>query len=651
MVKSPTPKHCRMRCVYIVILLFSTNSFSQISSTSDLKKYGDEYPNTHSVRLNQETKITIELVKGEIEITQETLEEDLFLDESATYNSKQSINFSSFYEMDKIEASSYIMRDGKYEEIKVEDFKEKDELENSFYDDTKSLNFIYSNLDKGGKTKLKYSQKIKNPRFLSAFLFGNVYPIIHSKLTLIANKDIDLIFQEFNTDSIPIIFNKSETRKNNIYTWEIENIDEFDIEDNSPSYKTILPHIIPRISSYKVDGKRQNILNDVSDLYGWYYSLVKDINKEKEDEELVQLVENLTKDKVNDLEKVRAIYYWTQENIKYISFEYELGGFVPREANDVFKKKYGDCKDNSSILYKMLEIAGIKGNLTWIGTRSIPYRYSEVPTPLVDNHMILSFEYEGETYFLDATGRYCSIDFPTSFIQGKEALVAKNSDSFELKTIPIVEPKRSAIKDHSIIELAGNNLKGESKVEISGYLKTDCFYELEKKNTESKTIEYYNSIFEKGNNSFLIENLSETNKFDYDKNLIVNYDFNISNQAKVIGDEIYINLNLNKKLLTFKTNENRKTSIEIEYKDYYEYTTTFHIPKGYSVEYLPENFQISNQFISCTINYKLDNEQIKYQHTITQNSLILDIKAQKKISELIDQVEQNYKEVVVLQKK
>ena len=101
---------------------------------------------------------------------------------------------------------------------------------------------------------------------------------------------------------------------------------------------------------------------------------------------------------------IKKIKIKTNENIKYIAFEYALGGFIPREANEVFQKKYGDCKDNSSILFKMLEIAGLQGNLTWIGTRKIPYTYEEVPTRAVDNHMILSYENKNNTYLLPLAG-------------------------------------------------------------------------------------------------------------------------------------------------------------------------------------------------------------------------------------------------------
>jgi len=66
---------------------------------------------------------------------------------------------------------------------------------------------------------------------------------------------------------------------------------------------------------------------------------VETINQDEVDSELRNIVDELTKDKSSNVEKVRAIYYWVQENIKYIDFEYALGGFIPREANNVFKKK------------------------------------------------------------------------------------------------------------------------------------------------------------------------------------------------------------------------------------------------------------------------------------------------------------------------
>ena len=160
------------------IFLFFIGFIGQGQISSEFKKYKEEHPNSHSVRLVQETTINIEVDKqGVIQITQENVEEDLYLDESATYNSKKALNFSSFYELEEIAAFSYIIKDGKYEEIEVTDFKEKDELEDSFYDDTKSINFIYPNLNASAKTSLKYRQKIKIPAFLIPFILATSIPL------------------------------------------------------------------------------------------------------------------------------------------------------------------------------------------------------------------------------------------------------------------------------------------------------------------------------------------------------------------------------------------------------------------------------------------------------------------------------------------
>jgi len=377
--------------------------------------------------------------------------------------------------------------------------------------------------------------------------------------------------------------------------------------------------------------------------------MVENVNTEAPSTELVALVSKITADKKTELEKVKAIYYWTQQNIKYIAFEYALGGFIPRESNDVFRKKYGDCKDNSSILYRMLEIAGVKGNLTWIGTRSIPYTYKEVPTPVVDNHMILSYENNGKTYYLDATGRYIKFGMPTSFIQGKEALVGYGKD-FKIKKVPIIAAKENAIIDVTNIKIENGRVIGSSEITISGYPKIDIFHTLESGNSETKLKKFYKSVFGKGNNTFQINNFKEKNKYHYDNDFIVDYDFEIKNYAKNLGDEIYINLNLNKEISSYKTDKNRENAIEYEYQKQYNYTTKLEIPKGYKVDYLPESLTVSNDLLVSKITYQVKGNEVIYNHEIELNFLVLSTEQQKEVNKEIQKIERNYKEIVVLKK-
>ncbi|WP_299609965.1 DUF3857 domain-containing protein [uncultured Aquimarina sp.] len=636
----------------LVVLVLLLSFIGHAQSTSPLfKEYKAKYPEEYSVKLLEERNVDIRLKNGEILITQEVMEENLYLDAAATYQSKQSINYSTFLEVEEIEAASMVYENGKYNTIKVEDFVTKDEMDQSFYDDSKSINFIYPNLQPGSKSKLKYVEKIKNPRFLGTFFFADFNPTVKSKLTITVDKNISMKFKDFNIGELPINFSESEKRGKKVYTWEVNQMDKFEIEPGAPNFRNTLPHLIPMITEYESKGKKVKVLGEVSDLYDWYYSLVKDINKSEPDQELEKIVAQLTQDKKTDLEKVKAIYYWVQENIKYIAFEYALGGFVPRQANDVFNKKYGDCKDNSSILQEMLEIAGLQGNLTWIGTRSIPYKYEEVPTPSVDNHMILTYKDGDDIYYLDATGRYIPIDLPTSFIQGKEALVAVNENEFEIKEVPVIDAKRNTLIDSTYLKIEDQTIKGKGSFKLSGYSKIDFFNAFEREKKEENLKSIYTRELRKGSNKFLIESFEEINKYDYDKDFTINYAFNIKDYMTTLDNETYINLNLNKEISRFKLKKDRKSAREYRYKSYTKNVTVLEIPKDKEVSYIPESFSIENDFFQCSITYTKQGSSILYELEMNQDFILLDVSQQKEFNNLIKKIEKNFKEVVILKDK
>ena len=93
---------------------------------------------------------------------------------------------------------------------------------------------------------------------------------------------------------------------------------------------------------------------------------------------LLQFTLNLIENTIDKDDKARLIFNWVQDNIKYVAFEDGMGGFIPRPAASVCHKRYGDCKDMASIITDMLRYAGIKGNITWVGSDELPYDYTEI---------------------------------------------------------------------------------------------------------------------------------------------------------------------------------------------------------------------------------------------------------------------------------
>jgi transglutaminase-like putative cysteine protease len=116
------------------------------------------------------------------------------------------------------------------------------------------------------------------------------------------------------------------------------------------------------------------LFENVKDLYGWYNSVCAGIGNNSEP--LKAKVAELISNKKTDPEKVESIFYWVQDNIRYIAFENGIMGFKPDAAQNVFKNKYGDCKGKANLLKTMLNIAGFDARLTWIGTSDLPYDYT-----------------------------------------------------------------------------------------------------------------------------------------------------------------------------------------------------------------------------------------------------------------------------------
>lgn len=634
-----------------VILTFV--SFIQVNAqnANDLIKIKALYPNSDKVRLNTETKIDIRLVNSEIKIDLYYFEEDYYLNKKANFYSEQSHNYNTFYELKDIKASSFVSQQGKYKEYKVKKFTQIDDLSGkAFYDDHKTVQFLYSNLQEGGKSNLWFQESINNPRFLGPHFFGTVFPIINSNYTIEADKDISLKFIEFNTDSLEINFTKEEKNGKIIYQWNVNDVPQYEEEDNSVSFRYSMPHVIPYITAYKIKDEESNLLNNVSGLYRWYSDLTIDLNKTEPNPDLVKLVDSLTLGNGSEIEKVRSIYYWVQQNIKYVAYEYGLGGFIPREANTVFKNKYGDCKDNSSILQEMLKIASIQSHLTWIGTRDLPYSYNDVPTPASDNHMILTYFDDTTAYFLDATGRFYKLGIPTYFIQGKEALIAIDSSNFIIKRVPIVEAKQNYIIDSVWVDINNKTMTGHGKLIVDGYPKIDLFSFLGKQNTSTDLKEFYNINLLKGNNKFLISDFKEYNKFNYDKEFVLDYRFHVDDYLLYSGDEIFININLLKYFEDYKIEDEDKLDKEYKYKNLNKLIVELNIPEDYQIQYLPKNQTFENNLFTASINYSENGNKIIYQHDIELDLLNVLVADHQEFNLFVENLSKAYKESIVLKK-
>ena len=100
-------------------------------------------------------------------------------------------------------------------------------------------------------------------------------------------------------------------------------------------------------------------LKDWNIISKWYNKLFREQMKSNED--LERFTKELIADKKTEEEKINVIFNFVSQNIRYIAVLLGPHTHKPHEAFEIFRKRYGDCKDKTVLLLTMLKIAGIQG--------------------------------------------------------------------------------------------------------------------------------------------------------------------------------------------------------------------------------------------------------------------------------------------------
>jgi hypothetical protein len=639
-----------MKRIFALSFLVCAHATLSAQSVDEVKTV---FPNELAVmtKINRETKVFFQDGKPVAQSTEEV--EMLMLDDRANgiYN-KYSIYHGIFDELKDIDAYTKVPDGNKYRKIKVTEIKTENAISRGiFYDDVKQSIFDFPSLIKGAIAYETHKEFHKDAHLLSPFYFASYMPVMESKFTVSFPVDVDVRYIIKNDPQKKISVIEDKKGKTRTFEFTANNVKMIDRFGNGPTRAYYEPHVIIHIASYKDDNNNVvPFLNSVEDLYRWNYGFLKGIN-ETPSPVLKHLADSLTKGLKTDREKAHRIYKWVQDHIKYVAFEEGLEGFIPRQAADVCNKKYGDCKDMSSLLTALLKNAGLDAHFTWIGTRDIPYDYSEVPLPIVDNHMIAAVKLDNEWVFLDGTDPNCEFGYPTHAIQGKQALIAFDEKKFEVVRVPEIDASASKMIDSTFISIAEKGIRGRSAVYYHGYFGNDVFNSLQYRDAKDKR-EYVKARLSKASNKYIMDDFNINPLNEHTKSIQLKANFEIPDYGKKVGDEYYINLNLDKfytssVIDTFK----RKIAVENNYKYTITQHTVLDIPENYTVNYLPKNFSYSDNLFDFSINYTKESNKVIATQQIKNKVLFIQPSDFGKWNAAVKELANQYKEQLVLQKK
>ncbi|NMM50705.1 transglutaminase-like domain-containing protein [Marinigracilibium pacificum] len=512
-----------------------------------------------------------------------------------------------------------------------------------FYSDAKVCAYNFKFDFKGRGINFKSKKVYTDPKYLTKIFFSDDIPVEQRTIKFKVPEFANIELVELNFDHFDI--EKTVTREDDatIYTYNLKEIDDFSEYENTPGYLHFLPHILVLTKSYKVNGADVKVLSSTSDLYGWYHHLTEQVSRDVN--QLKSKVTELTEGKTTDLEKMKSIYYWVQDNIKYIAFEDGLAGFKPDNAKDVFYNLYGDCKGMANLTREMLIIAGIDARLAWIGTNRIPYTY-DLPTLAVDNHMICAAYIGGEVYFLDATEKFNKINYNAERIQGKQVLI-EDGDQFIIDTVKVEPIDRYITKSVWNYKLDGQSLTGEGKTILEGEKKKDLLNFLN--NQESEDAEKILKVIISGSGDVDHFQISNFSTFDREKPFEVSYTMDLLKNINSFGDELYLDLDFYEEFAGGRIDDERTIPYSFGDKKYSKTIGELSIPNGYKVNYLPEPISVENDYYSFKMKYHKEKGKIIYSKEVRILKPVLPVKEFTKWNETIKLLNNFYNDQIILQ--
>ena len=640
-------KRFAIRSLILVLLFLPAVINAQFDFSYE--KLKDEYNKYNALVLEKSEIVEIDIVNDDIKASQHTSEKILILNDHSKIYSGDRIYKSSFSEIKDIDAKTYIPKgNGKYKTMKVSEFNEVDDMRSYvFYDDSKSITFTYPALQEGAITSLDYTTVFSDTRFLQSYIFKSYIPVLKTSLTIKVHKDIKLIIKSFHTENLKFDYSETEKGDFKYYSWTAKNLDAYKTGSERINVMHYSPHIVYYVGNVKINGLNKKQYGTIEDLYKYYLSYIEDIDTSC-NTALKEKVDEIVSGSGSELEKVKKILSWVRANIKYIAFEQGMRGFIPDDGCNVYNKKYGDCKDMSSLIVTMLNCAEIKGNIAWTGTRHIPYTYKELPLPKTDNHMVAVYMKDSVPIILDGTINYLAFEYPPYLLQDKELLISLDKENYIVYKVPVLPMHKSIKKSEYQIKIAEDTLKGKGISTYSGYNRSEIRYALsgvKEKDLQKSLIR----ILTVGSNKFNLDEFDIQEPKNENEPVKIDYDFNVPDYIKSIDDEIYINLNIDKSYSDFKLDTTfSEVPIENDFKFHEICTTELEIPEGFKIEYLPEGTHFENERFHFDIQYIAKGNKIIQEKNIYFNFLVLEKEEFDIWNQMMQSLVEAYREAIVL---
>lgn len=557
--------------------------------------------------------------------------------------SESHIDYDSTYERVELEYARTIKPDGTVAQVGTRHIRDVSKYLNfPLYSNARVYIISFPEIAEGSsieyKVKIYRSQLVNKKDFVIVYPLQTQEPVIAANFSISLPQGRQLYFKTINdryNDFAANLKPKIESQKERvIYSWQFKNIPQIIPESNMPADVEINPAMLA------------STFSSWQEIYNWWWKLAQD--KIKADGPIQEKVRELLKDQKSEEQRLRAIYNFCAQKIRYVAVEYGQAGYEPHNAGDVFNNKYGDCKDKAILLVTMLKEANFTAWPVLIPTREC-YNLSKDFPSMVFDHCIAAIALKGQIIFLDPTAETCAFGDLPAGDQDRQALIIKEN-GFDIQNTPLYPAEHNLINQCLKIRInRDETIAAQRNVFSFGvydqaqrywmlYTPPELIQESLKEKIQSVSI---GAALE----SYNIQNLNNLNI-----PVVLNYVFRGTEYFTAAG-KVRIMPQLAGLDTSIVAKDKRKYPIQLPVLDIKESTYEAVIPDNFSVNYMPPGVSQDSPWMKFIVEYNQKDNKIYFTQKMELKKNVISQEDYPAFKALFENVAKKIKQRVILDKR
>lgn len=464
-------------------------------------------------------------------------------------------------------------------------------------------------------------REVVKDQFWHMLDFNATIPMKEMTYTVTIPKKSAVQYKEFNLKYKPEIKDNGSTIT---YRWHVDDV------YRKPDDEQFVPPLT--VETYE-NGVEFSSIKSWKDISTWFYGLVE--KNGTPGQEIKDAVRTAIAGKTTPKDKVRAIIEYVQNDFRYVSMSFGDHALEPHPVDEVFRNKYGDCKDLSLLCRAMLAEAGIRSNLTLFNTEDdITDPQFDLPIPTLFDHVLLEVEDPAGNYYVDPLLKgYDMGEYDPSYQGAYTFIISKDGGRFGRFSVFSEKSDYNKMDRAAVIREDGSEVvEMKGLWDLNNSVATRLIWKEATQEDKNKFYQSFATALTEGGK--MLEHRMEGIDASYGP-ITDHLKYERPNAYPVTGGIMIIGINGFDRGDLFYAKD-RRNPIFYPANSITERTYVFDIPKGFTAMYVPQDVNLDIGFYSFNRTFKKTGSRISYTETERYRRMLYPKEDYQKVRDFLD---------------